>query len=305
MYTARMLAAERLFLWGWEDSASTPLEWLECRHDASWKATEVDDRHPSQDPSPSALPDAQTRVLDACVRLAHYIAQRLFVLTDADEFLLAIDDLIEDEHFNELNRSVAQSAADAGRQDAAQHPDNEWRFITFLTKFIHADAERLDLLARLLREHQKAKQTVAAWGAKHPAQVDRATTAMQGDGGPLGFLTDTSIPSEVRAGLLASERARMCRFAILSMAWEPGAPGWIVSALLDTYIDSLRGYLAVLIGFPGVDVPEDLVPRPRLLLPDMEAAHQEREARYNSGLTAARDGDFDVYPPVEPTGNGA
>lgn len=93
--------------------------------------------------------------------------------------------------------------------------------------------------------------------------------------GPLGYLTDPTVPPEVAKGLLGFQRATVCLLALgAAMARSGPLAAWLAQGLADRRTDGLRAYLRVLASNPVFGVPlEDVSATDRF---DWHAVHARR-----------------------------
>lgn len=134
------------------------------------------------------------------------------------------------------------------------------------------------------------KQLVAATSAEiaelDPASLAEAQLLAQK---PLWFLTDRDIPLPVSRALLAGVYAEVYLLAVLEALHAEHAPAaWLARAIAERWRDNTRELLRLLASYPGVEVPENIIPAgERFDLAALEAEHAARSKAFDDAFERA------------------
>ena len=211
--------------------------------------------------------------LDSLMRSAAVgIGGRLLAASTAEDFEDTINEILgESEIFH--FESLAMGMLKAGKiPRSAVGALQEFSEVVLTQPAQHRLREALPLLAAWVRA-----QTVCA------DYVSEESSAMLESLGPR-VLTSPEIPVEIAVAAFHAFRASACGLALgLAIDRQRRLRGWLGFVIIDTMAESVREHLRLLAAFPGVDVPDSILPAAdRLDLRKIVKRHQRVRARIDA-----------------------
>jgi PPE-repeat protein len=253
-------------------------------------------RRPKNGPLAASAAATQLDALveKACSELEQLVATSLFSAADPIALRAAIDRLIEEQSFFDLNRQLAGLVTmEMVREQATmQGVPERMRDAAGMR-----NAAVLGTIARLEQAVALAALQFNGWLAQHAEVLAQANAAgARAVPGPLGFMRDRTVPPAVKRALLARERGEACAIALAAAA-DRAPASWVIDELVADWVCAQREYLRLAGSLPGVSLPPDIfAPSERLDLARIEARTRAANGAYEESLAAARAAGEEVFP---------